>query len=286
MRRLMLMMTVALAALPAGRAQAMFGVEDWLSGQNELLISLLAESLQQTAQLTTAVANLRAVLRAANESAAVARTAWRQVQVLRDYTLDDLRDDARAGLYAAWPELADVARESEALAANGRAVQAGAFWTHQDHHDPVVARRARAAFEYGYQSTLWPIAFPDAMQHGPAPSPVDAKVQELYRRAGHAHRVAHQQMAWSVFARQVEGYLADAEMTARLDTRMQATEAAMAFQTMRNTTEALTLAQAEAADGEARRQRDQRDRAGFVEAVRAARESLWAPARAGAGGGR
>lgn len=284
MRRLIIL---AIAVFfPAGPAHALFGEEDWLSGQNQLLASLLAENLQQTTQLATAVANLRAMLRATNESAAVARTAWRQVQVLRRYSIADLRDDALAGLYDAWPELSDIAQETEALVANGRAVRAGAFWTHLDHHDPAVSRRARTAFEYGYQSTIWPIAFPDAMQYGPGPSPVDVKVQALYRRAGHAHRVATQQMAWSVFARQVEGYLADAEATQRLDTRIQATEAVMAFQTMRNTTEALTLAQTEAADDEARRQRDQRDRAGFVEALRSAREALWAPARTGRGGGR
>lgn len=283
MRRLILAASIAVMA-SAQPAHALFGEEDWLSGQNQMLASLLAENLQHTAQLATAVSQLRMMVTTLNESASVARTAWRQVQVLRRYGLDDLRDDAVAGLYEAWPELADLARETDALVANGEAVRAGGFWTHLDHHDPAVSRRARAAFEYGYQSTIWPIAFPDAMRHVPSASPVDQRVRELYRQAGHSHRVAMQEMAWTVFARQVEGYVADAEETDRLDTRIEATSAVMAFQTMRNTSEALTLDQTKAAEAEARRARDTRDRERFGASMRETARALWSPAGAQGGG--
>lgn len=276
------MMIALLCAITPRPAHALFGEEDWLSGQNQLLASLLAENLQHTTQLANAVVQLRSMLSAMNESAAVARTAWRQVQIIGRYDLDDLRDDAVAGLYDAWPELEDVARESQALVANGDAMQSGGFWTHLDHHDPQVSRRARAAFEFGYQSTIWPIAFPDAMRHRPTASPVDHRVRELYRRAGHAHRQATQEMAWSVFARQVSGYLEDAEATDRLDTRIEATAAVMGYQTMRNTSEVLTLQQVQTAEDEARRARDARDRAGFAESIRETSQGLWAPARIGA----
>lgn len=278
MRRLILVigLTTLLAPRPA---EALFGEEDWLSGQNQLLFSLLAENIQHTTQLASAVMQLRGLLTTANETAALTRTAWRQVQILRRYDVDDLRRDALAGLYDAWPELRDVARETEALVANGRAVHRGRFWTHLDHHDPAVSRRARAAFEYGYQSTIWPIAFPRAVDHTPTPSPVDEKVAELYARTGHAHRVAMQQMAWSVFAQEVESYVDDAQATDRLDTRIEAMGALMQYQTMRNTTEAVNLEKTQAADAEARRTRDAEDRKAFSEGGRAQAPSLWSPAR-------
>ena len=268
---------LALCLLYSRPAWAMFGEEAWLSGQNQIMIAMFLQDLEQTANLVGLLANLKMLLSTTNEALATARTAYRQVQIVRSYGLDDLRRDAQAGLYDAYPDLEIIDEETRALVDNGRAVRDGRFWTHLDQHDPVVSQRLHATFDYAYQSTIWPIAFPEAMRFRPQPSPVDALIQERFRRTEQAHQVAMQQMSFSVFARQVEQLTADADEQGHLPSRIQAQSALMGYQTMRNTTESLELSKIDAAEAEQTRGRDRDDRAQMADELRETAPMLFRP---------
>lgn len=278
MRRPILAATVALTLAVPRPAHALFGEEDWLSGQNQLLAALLAQDMEQTANLVGLFANARMLLTSVNESLALTRTAYRQVQAIRNYTLQDLADDARAGLYQAYPDLEDIERESRALVANGEAIEDGTFWSHTDHHDRDVSRRAHAAFDFAYQSTIWPIAFTNAMRHAPHPSPVDLEIQNLYRRTGQRYQIAVQQMAFTVLARRVGLLLGEAEERDHLPTRIAATNAALSYQTMRNSTELLELEKARAAHEEHSRLEDRIQRRRARSDLSGIAPALWTPA--------
>ena len=96
-------------------ARALFGEEQWIGGQNELLTQLLITQLEELTEITTLVTNARMVLGATNDALALARTVKRVYEIARTYGVEQLVADARRGLYRAMPELANTDREVREL---------------------------------------------------------------------------------------------------------------------------------------------------------------------------
>lgn len=277
-----------LVLLLEGRAGAVFGEEDWLSGQNALLSEMLVREIEQSAHLSTLIANARQAVASANEMLALARTVRRVYEIVRNYSVEDLVRDAKRGLYQALPEARNLETEISELVDNGQALERGdgAFFSRITEADAAVSRRARKVFEYGYQATIWPIAFPEAMKFHAEPSPVEALVQERYRFTEDEARRAVQTAATSVLADKVRAFVEDAESKDQADLKISATAAEVNLQTMRNTTELLNLAEQDAAMAEAARKSEVQFRKELKAGLREAGKLLLLPPSGPSQGGR
>jgi hypothetical protein len=263
------LLLAGLLALDAEPAYAIFGEEDWLSGQNELLAELVGDQLRQISELMELVNTTRTMLGTVNDALALARTVKRVYDIVRNYSLERLMQDAKRGLYKAMPELRQTEAEVGELVQNGRALEqgAGAFFSKVTIHDAAISRAARATFEHGYQATIWPAVFPDAMSFLPDPSPVELLIQQRYLRTADAKRRAVQRTALGVLAKKVEAFVEDAEDKDNVELRSAATNAQLNFQSMAHLTELRNLKEQDAAEKEAARLDDQTVRGGLGQAL-------------------
>jgi hypothetical protein len=267
MTRRTLALLIAAFLLP-GRALAVFGEEDWLSGQNVILGKQLAQATKQTAELIRLVQQARDIASAANESAAYARAAYRQLQYARVYTPGQFFDDMREGFYQAFPELEELDREVRAGIANGEAIAEGRFWTHTDHHDRGALRRLEKRAKFALKGTIW-TADPQAGFQS-LPAWVDAANADYFQATGQRGKRAVQARGYLSYAEAVKRLKAKADEGDHLPTLLGAQNAAVNTQTMRNTTEMLDHQEAQTAREWTIRKKDAAARKQFVEEMREA----------------
>jgi hypothetical protein len=267
MTRRTLALLIAAFLLP-GRALAVFGEEDWLSGQNVILGKQLAQATKQTAELIRLVQQARDIASAANESAAYARAAYRQLQYARVYTPGQFFDDMREGFYQAFPELEELDREVRAGIANGEAIAEGRFWTHTDHHDRGALRRLEKRAKFALKGTIW-TADPQAGKLW-KPAWVDAANADYFQATGQRGKRAVQARGYLSYAEAVKRLKAKADEGDHLPTLLGAQNAAVNTQTMRNTTEMLDHQEAQTAREWTIRKKDAAARKQFVEEMREA----------------
>lgn len=266
MRRFAALLLVAM--LLPGKAFAVFGEEDWLSGQNMLLSKQLAQSVKQTAELIQLVRQARDIVHAANESAAFARAAYRQLQYARAYTIGDLFNDMKRGFYDAFPEIEELDTEIRAGIANGDAVSEGRFWTHLDHHDRGALRRLERKAKFALKGTIW-MSDPKAGQLW-QPSWVDAANDDYFKTTGQRGKRAVQARGYFSYAEAVKRLRAKAEQGSHLPTLIEGHNATVNTQTMKNTTELLDHQEARTAREHTARTRDKARRKQFAEEMRKA----------------
>jgi hypothetical protein len=239
-------------ALGAPRpAFAIFGEEDWISGQNQTLIAMLSTELEATTNLAQIITIVRNAAKAANDTLALARTVKRVYEVIRHYDLKDLQRDALQGFYTAIPEARQLDGEIRELVGNGRALVHGdgVFWSQITSSDAEVSARARALFEHGYKAALWPMVL-GGMKASAAPTPVERAIQARYRRSGELAQQALEKSSYGVLAEKVKTFVEDAESKDQVDLKMAATQAQLQLQTAQDTTELLRLERIEAAEQE------------------------------------
>ena len=246
------------------------GQGDWLSGQNSLLVELLAIEVEELANITETLRNMRMVAQAGNEALALARSTFRAYKAVRDYSREDLIRDAREGLYNAFPDLEGI--ESEIGLYEDQWNNRDTFWSFHGAHDRQMGQVVRRVLEHGYQATIWPTVFPEAMAHRQNPSPVDLHIWEIYSRTGQKADAAIQKTALAALAVKAANFVADAEDSGNLELAAQAATTQLMVQEVSNSTEFLNLYKAEMASKEAARHAEQ----GRRDAVRA---SLTAHAR-------
>lgn len=235
-------------------AWAIFGEEDWISGQNQTLIAMLVTELEATANLAQVITTLRTALKTANDTLAVARTVKRVYETVRNYDLKDLQRDALAGLYQAIPEARQVDAEIRELVGNGRAMRGGNFWSHISPSDPEVSAQSRKLFEHGYKAALWPMVLPSMKKDArDGLTPVEKLIQDRYRRSGMQADQALQKSVYGVLAQQVKAFVEDAESKKQVDLKMEATQTQLQLQTAQDTTELLNLQRVRDAENEAAR---------------------------------
>lgn len=220
---------VAALAIPRP-AYALFGEEDWISGQNQTLFSLLWEEIEHTAQLSTLIANAKFMVGSVNEMLALARTARRVFEAIKSYDLKALERDALQSLYKSIPESRGLATEIDTLYREGRAIQDGSFWTRVGAKDAQVSYQARKIWEHGYKATLWPLVLPGEGHLRRGPSIVEAKVATRYRVSGDEARRAFEQTAIAILAGKVKAIAQDAELKDRVDLKREATRAQLELQ--------------------------------------------------------
>lgn len=266
MKHLRTLAILITATLLPGQAHAVFGEEDWLSGKNMILGKQLAEATKQTAELIQLVRQARDIANAANESAAFARAAYRQLQYARRYTVGQFFRDMKDGFYEAFPELEELDTELRAGIANGSAIADGNFWTHSDHHDRGALRRLEMHAKFALQGTIWN-SDPKAGKLW-RPSWVDAANQDYFKATGQRGKRAVQARGYLSYAESVKRLKAKADEGNHLPTLLSGQNAAVNTQTMRNTTELLDHQEAATAREWTIRKRDQEARKRFVDEMR------------------
>lgn len=237
------------------RAAAIFGEEDWISGQNQLLTAMLVTELESTASLGTIITNIVQAVRVANETLAVARSVKRVYEAIVNYDLEALKRDALQGLYQAVPEARNFDAEVRELISNGRAAKEGNFWTHVGAGDYHMQSRSKALFDLGYQAAIWPVVFGDRHKKPDWDNPVDKQLYKRFQRTGRLAIKATQKGAYKVLAQQVKAFVADADQKKQVDLKMQATQTQLELQQAQDLTDLLELQKVDTAEQEALRAR-------------------------------
>ncbi|HOX59186.1 MAG TPA: hypothetical protein PLC99_20070 [Verrucomicrobiota bacterium] len=253
------------------------GQGDWLSGQNELMAQLLATELDELTNVTSILSNMRSVVQAGNEALAVARQSYRAYQAVRNYSLEDLSRDAKAGLYQAFPDLAKMDHDIYLMAEQGKEIDGGHFFSYWNSYDHKMAKVVERVLTHTYKATIWPMVFPEAMVYRQNPSPVDIKIWGLYRKSGMQMEVAVQNTALATLAQKVANLVADAEESGNLELMAQATAAQSAHQQLVNSTEFLNLYKAELAAREQARDTSGRRSRALAEGMQVNMERILRP---------
>ena len=253
------------------------GQGDWLSGQNELMAQLLATELDELTNVTSILSNMRSVVQAGNEALAVARQSYRAYQAVRNYSLEDLSRDAKAGLYQAFPDLAKMEHDIYLMGEQGKEIDGGHFFSYWNSYDHKMAKVVERVLTHTYKATIWPMVFPEAMTYRQNPSPVDIKIWGLYRKSGMQMEVAVQNTALATLAQKVANLVADAEESGNLELMAQATAAQSAHQQLVNSTEFLNLYKAELAAREQARDTSGRRSRALAEGMQVNMERILRP---------
>jgi len=250
------LVVVAFVLLVPCRSQAFLdlGQGDWLSGQNSLLMELLATEVEELANITETLRNIRMVAQAGNEALAVARSAYREYKAVRNYSREDLIRDAKRRLYRAFPDLRGI--ENEIVMYEDQVEAGSAFWSYQGTHDRNISRATRRVLEHNYQATIWPQVFPEAMVYRRNPSPVDLHIWGLYCKTGQRAADAVRKTALAALAVKAANFVADAEDSGNLELAAQAATNQLLVQEVHNSTEFIELYKTETALSEAAMEAD------------------------------
>lgn len=241
-RRLFVAVFLVLFAFCPAKSKAFFdfGQGDWLSGQNSILMELLMTNLEELTNIAAILENMRIVAEAGNEGLAIARETYRNYQMIRRYSWDDLRRDAQRGMYRAFPELYKI--EQEAIEYKRQYKNRNRFFSYYGRHDYQMAQTIDKVMSHTYKATIWPHVFPSAFDDmAKNPSPVDLNIWKRYMKSGKAAEVAVKKTSLYALSRKVEELVREAGQQNRIDLEAQATTAQMAVQQVNNSTEFLDL---------------------------------------------
>jgi hypothetical protein len=249
-RRGRVVAAILIASLIPRRAKgSVFGEE------NAALAALVAQGIEELTQLTTIIQNVRGALQTANEMLAIAREARRVYEMVADYKLADLERDAKAGLYQVFPDLREIELQSRILVDEGKALEQGygPFFSRYTVNDARMRRVTDAMIKHAYASAIWSFDFSGADDVTAEPSPVERLIEERYLRTQDGIRRAVQNTGMEVLAKKVEAYVKDAESKDEVLLKMEATNAEVNFQAMRDTRHLVNLREQDVAIQEAGR---------------------------------
>ena len=268
---------LAMALVPRSATASVFGEE------NAALAALVAQGIEELTQISTIIQNLRGALQTANEMLAIAREARRVYEMVANYKLSDLERDAKAGLYQVFPDLREIELQSRILVDEGKALEQGygPFFARYTVNDARMRRVTEAMVKHAYASAIWSFDFSDAEKSAAEPSPVERLIEERYLRTQDGIRRAVQNTGMEVLAKKVKAYVKDAESKNEALLRMEATNAQVSFQAMRDTRHLLNLREQDVAIQEAGRIEELRYQDALKQGVQGASDLLVSP-----GGGR
>jgi hypothetical protein len=268
---------LAISLVPGSASASVFGEE------NAALAALVAQGIEELTQISTIIQNLRGALQTANEMLAIAREARRVYEMVANYKLSDLERDAKAGLYQVFPDLREIELQSRILVDEGKALEQGygPFFARYTVNDARMRRVTEAMVKHAYASAIWSFDFSDAEKSTAEPSPVERLIEERYLRTQDGIRRAVQNTGMEVLAKKVKAYVKDAESKNEALLRMEATNAEVSFQAMRDTRHLLNLREQDVAIQEAGRIEELRYQDALKQGVQGASELLVSP-----GGGR
>lgn len=144
-----------------------FGGSDWLSGQNQLLVQILAqEKLGNTALMTDVVPRAVQAVEVANSTLATIRNMKRLYETVSNYTVKKVLRDVKNGMQNAFPGLQQLEQNISEMRtnANGIAgmVQHGEnrFWLHKSRWDRKTGALLDRMVESSEKSYVFPAIAP------------------------------------------------------------------------------------------------------------------------------
>ena len=191
---LLLLLIIILA--PANARASVWGEE------NVTLIKLLLQSMEQTEKLRGVLTTTREISRATNEGLALAREVYREAKTLSTYTLEDFLEEAKEGLYEAFPELRDI--EGDVRLINDQIEKREVFFSYYNRYDPKVRERLEKVMSWAYKSTIWPVVFPQSLHLKPNMTPVDQEILERYQRTGQLAQWAVRTTSMAAMAKSIK----------------------------------------------------------------------------------
>jgi len=234
-------MLVVFLFLPGmARAQFDFGAGSWLSGQNSLLVELLATQVEQLSNIKAMLENARYVASATNEGLALARQTFREVRAISNFDTKDLMMDAKRGLWKAFPDLAKIEQDSGLIK---NQIEGGDAFSasYSNKYDEIMARKFHAVLEHAYKASIWPNVFPDAFLAGKTNNPTETRIWKLYQKSGMVYEMAYKNTAMAALAKKVANFVADAEKSKNLEVATAAANAQINAQTLENSNEFLSI---------------------------------------------
>ncbi len=203
--------------VPTSAEASMFGEE------NATLVNLLVQSIEQTAKLRSMVTATRDISRATNESLALAREAYREFKTVSSYTIEDYMEDAKEGLYRAFPELRDI--EGDILLLKDQLENREVFFRYYNRYDPKLRERLEPVMSWAYKSTIWPVVFPQSLKLKPNMTPVDQEIFERYQRTGQLAQWAVRTTSMAAVAESIKELYDEAQKKKNSQLQLAATQA-------------------------------------------------------------
>ncbi len=190
------LLLLLLVFAPASAHSSVWGEE------NVTLIKLLLQSMEQTQKLRDVLTTTRELSRATNEGLALAREVYREGKTLSTYTLEDFLEEAKEGLYEAFPELRDI--EGDIRLINDQIEKREVFFSYYNRYDPKVRERLERVMSWAYKSTIWPVVFPQSLHLKPNMTPVEKEILERYQRTGQLAQWAVRTTSMAAMARSIK----------------------------------------------------------------------------------
>ncbi|OGQ84629.1 MAG: hypothetical protein A2289_09685 [Deltaproteobacteria bacterium RIFOXYA12_FULL_58_15] len=191
------------------------------------LSHLLALETMEATDIASTLTHLVEMVRTANEALAVARAVKEAYEVLKDYSLEDLAQDAMLGLNEAMPELMG---ETQMLMDQGMEVAengAVGFWSYRNIHDGRMHDYLRGAAELAIKGSIYPAIFGTAGitgSHDPI-TESDKLVAFHFAQRGQLYNRATRNAAKGYIAKKIEALVNQAEKGDQLDLQIEATAA-------------------------------------------------------------
>ena len=250
MRHKLLLGTTAAALTFSSPASAVSGV---LSGETQLLTSILVQELAQVASLADSVANLKNLVAGINDIMATGRSALRIAKAIATFDPKTLLDDMKTTVLAEFPEAYELYIEVKDLEGNiATAGDGEVFWnryTQADYRlDDLAERTARFGIRSSALNLLGPIV--DEID----PDDTDRLLERFHRESKTSLKRAIRQSAWSQFVRRLKRHDQDARQVGNLAAQINVVEASAGIETANNTAELLDLEKSRAAKAQAERE--------------------------------
>ena len=232
-KRVLAVVLVMVALQFPARAQIP-GVDAWISGENQILYSILAQEIQQVSSLVDAVANLRTMVEGINDVLASARTAVRIAQSVRYIDPRQWAEDLRGQFLAEFPEANILYGEAHDLYGNLRSLEArdGSFWERTSAADYRMTELAFRSFQYGYRGTFY-----NLLGNGfkvPNPTYADYLAERYLLDAKESLSRVYHRSAWSVFMKELASLREDARANQNLESQLAGINAAANIETAQN----------------------------------------------------
>lgn len=218
-------LAIILVIMQPTSAWAVFGLEDWISGQNAMLAELVAiEAAESAESIPRMIFQFKQMVELLNETAGAAKLANEAYQWVRDFTWEDILTDAKNGLFKAFPDLEKIEGEIVDLRKNAEGIRDGKFFTVQTRADSRVRQTAKGLVEHGYKAAIWPHVFPDAFNYEALeePSGVDLEIEKRFIESGMAQERALRKSTFGMLAGEMADLVRHAERTNRADVIAQA----------------------------------------------------------------
>ena len=237
--------------LISGPAHAVQGV---ISGETQLLTSILVQELAQVASLADSVANLKNLVAGINDVIAAGRTAVRIAQSMATFDPNRILQDMETAVRDAFPEANDLLDEIEDLDGNVRAAGRGGdrFWNRYTAADFRTDQRAEKAARFGLRASALNLLGPVVQRMDPTDT--DKLLERYHQASATSLKRAMRQSAWGQFVKRLKAHDRDAQQNRNLEAQIEVVGAATALETANNTAELLDIEKTKAARAQAERE--------------------------------